>query len=263
MVEVRRGSINQGRCNVSGYRLASGVCLLLTMGVLINLFGLQGGRQASEPAAAAAPRPPGANGGQVSQRTPAPSAPTDIAGLLVDNADADLSARTADVATSLSHDLPAEATEATAADAKLVTALQRELAAHGYDPGKLNGKAGVVTRAAILAFQSDQRLPLTAEPSEELLRQIILGLPGASDGRKSEPGPKALRLIAGTQRLMKQLGYYAGPINGRLDDVTRKSLRRFETDSGFVPRGRVSGEVLSELARQAKATIGGGGEALN
>ena len=60
-----------------------------------------------------------------------------------------------------------------------------------------------------------------------------------------------------------RLGYDPGAVDGQLSDATRKSLRRFEADMGLVPKGRVSGAVLSELARRAHARIEVSDEALS
>jgi peptidoglycan hydrolase-like protein with peptidoglycan-binding domain len=85
----------------------------------------------------------------------------------------------------------------------------------------------------------------------------------AGNTAADEPaGPTAARIIGGAQRLLTRLGYKPGAIDGQLNDATRKALKRFETDSGFVPKGRVSGEVIAELARQAHARIEVSDEAL-
>ena len=260
----------QWRCNIvlaSRNRLAAGLSLLLSLGTMANVLVLQGARNSPEPAVAETlpETPPGAN----STSTPAArqaqhpddlSAKTaDPIGTLMSNADGDLALRTAEGA-------EAVASQATLEDGfaspKLISAIQRELAAHGYDPGRANGKAGVVTSSAILAFQFDQHLAMTAEPSDELLSQIVLGLTGSTSAEPEPPSDKASRIIGGAQRLLTRLGYAPGLVDGQLNEATRKALRRFEGDSGFVPKGRVSGEVISELARRAHARIEVSDEAL-
>jgi peptidoglycan hydrolase-like protein with peptidoglycan-binding domain len=241
--------------------LATGLCLLLTAGTVVNVVLLQSGHRAepayASPLPATTPRvltvgTPGLD--------PDPAAAADDpVGSLMASADADLAMRTTDGAVALA---TAQPIDDDSDNAKLVTAIQRELAAHGYDPGKVNGKAGIVTRSAILAYQFDQHLVLTADPSPELLRQIVMGLSGSPEDAQEPASGKASRIIGGAQRLLVRLGYKPGPIDGQLNDVTRKALRRFEGDSGFVPKGRVSGEVIAELARLAKARIETSDEAL-
>ena len=54
----------------------------------------------------------------------------------------------------------------------LALRIQHALAGAGYDPGPADGAMGAQTRAAISAFQTAQKIPVTGEPSAELLRQI-------------------------------------------------------------------------------------------
>ena len=56
--------------------------------------------------------------------------------------------------------------------ASLVAAVQIALAAAGYDPGPADGTMGARTRAAIRAFQTAHKRPVTGEISAELLSQI-------------------------------------------------------------------------------------------
>ena len=50
--------------------------------------------------------------------------------------------------------------------------LQRLLTARGFDTGGSDGVIGTKTREAISAFQASQGLPVTGEPSLELLRRL-------------------------------------------------------------------------------------------
>src|SRR5215475_6813399 len=65
--------------------------------------------------------------------------------------------------------------EADGSPGHLLKAVQRELAARGYDVGQEDGKPSAKTTAAISAFQKGQGLPVTGTASDELLRQILLG----------------------------------------------------------------------------------------
>ena len=51
-------------------------------------------------------------------------------------------------------------------------ALQRALSAAGFDTGGTDGVMGAKTRAAISAYQASVGLPVTGEPSLELLRRL-------------------------------------------------------------------------------------------
>ena len=240
-------------------RISAAICLALTLGTIVNVFGLQTAHR--QPLAAIAETFPGA---------PTPSAgalpqtgdkrlATSSAAPIVANADADLSLRTADVGRAAA-DLSVP--ETAPPDATLVASIQQELSDRGYAPGRINGKAGLITRSAIMAFEFDQHFQLTAEPSEELLRRILLGLEGAAGETPLPPSPKAAGIIHGAQLLLVRLGYDPGPSNAQLGDLTRKALRRFEADAGLLPKGRISGDVMSELSRRTHAHIEAYDEAL-
>ena len=114
---------------------------------------------------------------------------------------------------------------------------------------------GLVTRAAILAFEVDHGLALTADASEDLLRIIILGPAEAATApadRRSKPGPHADQLIRTVQQSLTVLGF--GPIkaDGHLGEATVQAISRFEREQGMPPTGRISGQMVARLARLAE-----------
>ncbi|MEL7544468.1 MAG: peptidoglycan-binding domain-containing protein [Pseudomonadota bacterium] len=145
-------------------------------------------------------------------------------------------------------------TATTSASKETVRAIQRELSARGYEPGPVDGIAGVMTRAAVMAFEHDERLTLTADPSEALLEQIILGGIGAS-ARASQQPPSAIsrQLAKSVQQALARLGYGPGPADGLVSRNTAKAIRTFETDHSLAPTGRISGRLVSEIARVSGA----------
>src|SRR5690606_14381969 len=64
-----------------------------------------------------------------------------------------------------------------AIDSDVVRAVQRELIDRGYEAGPVDGVAHAVTRAAVMAYEHDHGLPLTGQPSEDLLKKILFGVP--------------------------------------------------------------------------------------
>lgn len=145
--------------------------------------------------------------------------------------------------------LAASSAPAKAASEKEVTrAVQRELQIRGYETGSRDGVAGVMTRGAILAYEHDHGLALTARPSQELLKAIILGEGGKGKGSKAETA-EAQDVIRSVQRSLARLGYKAGPANGRLTPETARAIRAFEADQALPETGRVSGPLISRLAR--------------
>lgn len=132
-----------------------------------------------------------------------------------------------------------------------VRAIQRELAAKGYEPGEIDGVAGVLTRAAIMAYQSDVNLPVTGEASTELLEHIVLGGPGAAgppSGEGAVPRETVL-LIKAVQEVLSELGYAPGPVDGVVGSSTQQAIQSFEREHKLPVTGRISGRLLKEIMR--------------
>ena len=139
--------------------------------------------------------------------------------------------------------------------AENVRAIQRELTARDYEPGLVDGVPGLVTRAAIMAYEYDHNMPLTGEPSEALLRRIILGASytGSRGAAKLPLGvkPHAERVTRTVQQSLLAMGYQPGTADGVVGEDTSRAIREFEMDHGLVPTGRVSGHLVAQLARLA------------
>ena len=137
---------------------------------------------------------------------------------------------------------------------ELTRAIQRELRAKGYEAGTVDGVAGLVTRAAIMAYEADRGFPLTGEPDEALLKRLVLGTEGAAPsagGAPSATGPEAERVIRAVQRGLGSIGLRPGAIDGRLSAETVKAIRAFEMAQKLPESGRISGSLVARLARVA------------
>jgi peptidoglycan hydrolase-like protein with peptidoglycan-binding domain len=140
--------------------------------------------------------------------------------------------------------LPADATEVT-------RAVQRELQIRGYGTGGADGAPSLMTRAAIMGFEYDHALPMTGRPSQRLLKAIILGdgartaRPVGSNGQSSE----AAEVIRSVQSSLVTAGYRPGRATGKLTPETMRAIRAFEADQALPETGRVSGPLVSRLAR--------------
>lgn len=157
--------------------------------------------------------------------------------------------------------IAATATVATVAEPELrlpdiVRGIQSGLGQKGYEPGTPDGVVGLVTRAAIMAYEHDSGLPLTGEPSEPLLRHIN-GIPSSlgttANRHRPARAPSAEHVIRSVQQSLSQLGYFAAKIDGRGNEETTRAIREYEMDSGLVPTGRVSAPLLVKLARSIGA----------
>lgn len=147
---------------------------------------------------------------------------------------------------------PADA-PATADGAEAIRAVQRELHQRGYDAGTPDGVPGLITRAAVLAYEWDHGLALTAEPSDRLLRQIRTGAgqPGAKPPATTAGNPHAEQVIRTVQQSLANAGYAVGKVDGRPGEETVRAIREFEIDQGLPETGRVSGQLVARLARLA------------
>ena len=139
----------------------------------------------------------------------------------------------------------------------VVRAVQRELAARGFDVGEVDGTLSDKTRAAISEYQSKQGLSVTGVPSDELLRQILLGdsveqaaatgSVAATDSISSNAAEGAT--IKYLQQTLADLGYAPGPIDGTWGENTASAISAFQRDRQIAESGRITPELLQEVER--------------
>ena len=143
-------------------------------------------------------------------------------------------------------------------DPETTKAVQRELTARGYGQLTPDGVPGLVTRAAIMAFEHDQKMSLTGEATETVLARLVMGPSGAA-GVAPDPNAGRVRsaqaelVIRTVQQSLAALGYQVGRIDGKTGDDIARAIREFELDEGLKPTGRVSAEVFSRLGRVVAA----------
>ena len=141
--------------------------------------------------------------------------------------------------------------ETVANSAEMIRGIQRELNTRGYDAGQPDGVAGLVTRAAIMAYEYDYGLALTGTPSQELLSRVVLGSAAASarPRGRSEVTAEGESLVRVAEQSLAGLGYRPGKIDGRFDEQTARAIREFELDQKLAESGRISGPMMSRLLR--------------
>lgn len=138
---------------------------------------------------------------------------------------------------------------AAAGGSELTRAIQRELKAKGYETGPLDGVATPVTQAAIMAYEADNGLTLTATPREALLQHILLGASSdAPSQQQTQPSETTLDLVRTVQVALAKLGYAPGSEDGRLSEETIRAIRKFESDQRMKVTGRISGELVAKIA---------------
>lgn len=137
--------------------------------------------------------------------------------------------------------------------AEVARAIQRELNIRGYETGAQDGVVGTMTRGAIMAFEHDHGLPLTARPSDALLKAIVLGEAGKPGAGAKGETREAQDLIRSVQRQLAKLGYKAGSATGKMTAETVRAIRAFEADQALPESGRISGPLIARLGRLAGA----------
>ncbi len=139
---------------------------------------------------------------------------------------------------------------------KLTYAIQRELKSQGYGIEKLSGHLSLPTRGAIMAYQTDYKLPLTAEVSDSLLQHILFGGYGSiTDKDLSAPNTKALKISVSVQQILLDMGYSAGPLGAINNPLYGKAILQFEKDFKLPTTGRMSGRLIKTLQRVADLKI--------
>lgn len=146
--------------------------------------------------------------------------------------------------------------------AEITRGIQRELDARGYDVGQPDGVAGLVTRAAIFAYEYDNGLVLTGKPSEPLLSQIVLGS-SSLEQNSARPGKTISAdgeaLVRDVKQKLGALGYQTGAAGGALTPELGRAIRDFEAEQKLKSSGRISGPMMGRLIRlqgQAKLRQG-------
>jgi peptidoglycan hydrolase-like protein with peptidoglycan-binding domain len=133
---------------------------------------------------------------------------------------------------------------------EVTRAIQRELQIRGYETGGSDGIAGLMTRGAIMAYEYDHNLPLSGQPSDRLLKAIILGEGGKSKAKGGEvKTAEAQDVVRSVQRSLAKLGYKPGAPNGRLTPDTLRAIRAFEGDQALPETGRITGPLIARLLR--------------
>lgn len=137
---------------------------------------------------------------------------------------------------------------------ELVRQVQGELAARGYAPGPVDGDAGLLTRAAILAFEHDQGLPATAEATDAILAALRAPARRSLSGANwRSPSQTAIALVKTAQQQLIAAGHLTGAPTGQLDARTIAAIRSFEMASDMMATGRISAQLMARLQRTGTA----------
>jgi peptidoglycan hydrolase-like protein with peptidoglycan-binding domain len=133
---------------------------------------------------------------------------------------------------------------------EVIRVIQKALDAQGYQPGTPDGITGLITRAAIMAYEADNGLPLTAEPSEDLMRRMERGSPATA--RKAPPEVKTLEaatLIRNVGQWLASLGYPVSKNETSMSKALVRAIRDYEASQKMPETGRISAPLVARLAR--------------
>ncbi|MDF2097375.1 peptidoglycan-binding domain-containing protein [Aquibaculum arenosum] len=145
------------------------------------------------------------------------------------------------------------------AQSRNVLDIQARLNRLGYQAGPEDGMMGSQTRRAIEAYQSDEGLLVTGEPSQSLLNHIEESVEQRfgraeqpeADTRAQEAGEEATDdqadMIAAIQSELRQRDYRMPTVSGEMNDATREAIRAYERDRGYLVTGRATPELLEDL----------------
>jgi hypothetical protein len=131
------------------------------------------------------------------------------------------------------------------ASPRILAALQRELGRRGY-AGQLQDQANGL-RLAVLAYEFDNSLPLTGEPTEGLLKLVLFDLNQAPRGAFADRAEANPRLVIEIQKALLGLGFFRGGLSGRMDQWTSDAVKDFERHRGLILTGRLAEATLLEL----------------
>jgi peptidoglycan hydrolase-like protein with peptidoglycan-binding domain len=137
----------------------------------------------------------------------------------------------------------------------VVRAVQRELAARGFDVGAEDGRLSDKTKAAISTYEKDHNLPVTGVATDELLRHILLGdssQPASATGSVSDKTgglSKEDLPVKAVQKVLADLGYAPGPVDGAVGESTKRAIIAFQRDRKVATTGRITPALLTELKR--------------
>jgi peptidoglycan hydrolase-like protein with peptidoglycan-binding domain len=132
-----------------------------------------------------------------------------------------------------------------------VRLVQRRLRALGDAPGRIDGRFGPLTDAAVRRAQRARGLVadgIVGPRTAHALRARVPLAPGAGGGL-----PHGSDQVRSLQRQLRALGTHPGPIDGRFGPLTQAAVRRLQRAEGLTADGIVGPRTARRLAH-LKAT---------
>lgn len=137
-----------------------------------------------------------------------------------------------------------------------VSGIQQMLAKLGYYHGAIDGDYGSYTQAAVRNFQSAHGLYVDGDAGPytiAALRKLISGDSSTSSSVSSAPvaAPATLdNSVTSIQKMLKQLGFYQGAIDGDYGAYTANAVRSFQQANGLYVDGDAGPITLAALRQR-------------
>ena len=135
-----------------------------------------------------------------------------------------------------------------------VREVQQLLVRIGYRPGRIDGRFGPRTRAAVMAFQYKHGFAQSGVVASRTLNALKVragwpagwaaGAVGRGTGYSSRDGSMRVRQA---QRTLNTLGYQAGPVDGLFGPRTAAATLRFQRSRGLPVNGVIGRETARAL----------------
>ena len=159
-----------------------------------------------------------------------------------------------------------------------VKALQQKLKDLGYLSGSADGKFGVATEAAVIAFQKNNNLTADGKAGTATLNKLYSGTAKKSGGTQaklddvggnnsgrdtsdiSSTGYVTLERgstgdqVKTLQKRLKELGYYNGSVNGTYNESTQAAVMAFQLRNNLTVDGK-AGPATQRVLYGSKANI--------
>ena len=147
-----------------------------------------------------------------------------------------------------------------------VRILQKQLKSLGYLAGSVDGSYGEKTKAAVIAFQTNNGLKVDGIAGSGTLNAIFSqnalkagesasngSGPASGDYSTLRPGDEG-SAITDMQYKLYELGYYDGKINGIYSSLTSDAVRAFQSNNGLKVDGIAGQDTLKKMfSSSAKA----------